>query len=113
MYGLAQVSFSGETATNLQKSYLPSDIKGFFSTEAANHYYNYSSPREDYAMLFEELMMQLRYDVFRDTAVTNLPSAEDVSSRDYIVSWGQRGRIGETHIKPRVEFVTTKQLVLL
>ena len=110
MYGLAQVSFSGETATNLQKSYLPSDIKGFFSTEAANHYYNYSSPREDYAMLFEELMMQLRYDVFRDTAVTNLPSAEDVSSRDYIVSWGQRGRIGETHIKTRVEFVTTRIL---
>ena len=110
MYALAQVSFSGESATNIQKSYLPDDIKGFFSTEAANHYYNYSSPREDYAMLFEELMMQLRYDVFRDTAVTNLPSGDDVTSRDYIVSWGQRGRIGEADIKTRVEFVTKRIL---
>jgi len=110
MYALAQVSFSGETATNIQKSYLPGDIKGFFNTEVANHYYNYSSPREDYAMLFEELMMQLRYDVFRDTAITNLPSGEDVSLSDYIVSWGQRGRIGEADIKTRVEFVTKRIL---
>jgi hypothetical protein len=61
-------------------------------------------------MLFEELMMQLRYDVFRDTAVTNLPSGDDVTSRDYIVSWGQRGRIGEADIKTRVEFVTKRIL---
>ena len=110
MYALAQVSFSGETATNIQKSYLPSDIKELFNQEVANDYYNYSSPREDYAMLFEELMMQLRYNVFRDTAITNLPSGEDVSIHDYIVAWGQRGRIGETNIKTRVEFVTKRVL---
>ncbi len=110
MYGLAKVSFSGETATNTQKSYLPSDIKAFFSPQVANDYYNYSSPREDYAMLFEALMMQSRYDVLRDSAVTNLPSGENISIRDYIVAWGQRGRIGEETIKPRVEFVTTRVL---
>jgi hypothetical protein len=107
---LAQVSFSGETATSFQKSYLPSDIKDFFKIEVANDYYNYSSPREDYAMLFEELMMQTRYQVLRDTAVTNLPSGENTSIRDYIVAWGQRGRIGETNIKDRVEFVTKRIL---
>ena len=110
MYALAQVSFSGETANDLQKSYTPNDIKTFFSPEVANDYYNYSSPREDYAMLFEELMMQSRYDVYRDTAVTNLPSGENISIRDYIVSWGQCGRIGEQNIKPRVEFVTSRIL---
>tara|TARA_B110000879_G_scaffold212939_1_gene312075 strand:+ start:705 stop:2597 length:1893 start_codon:yes stop_codon:yes gene_type:complete len=110
IYALAQVSFSGETATSSQKSYLPSDIKDFFKIEVANDYYNYSSPREDYAMLFEELMMQTRYQVLRDTAVTNLPSGENTSIRDYIVAWGQRGRIGETNIKDRVEFVTKRIL---
>ena len=110
IYALAQVSFSGETATSFQKSYLPSDIKDFFKIEVANDYYNYSSPREDYAMLFEELMMQTRYQVLRDTAVTNLPSGENTSIRDYIVAWGQRGRIGETNIKDRVEFVTKRIL---
>ena len=110
IYALAQVSFSGETATSFQKSYLPSDIKDFFKIEVANDYYNYSSPREDYAMLFEELMMQTRYQVLRDTAVTNLPSGENTSIRDYIVAWGQRGRIGETKIKDRVEFVTKRIL---
>ena len=110
IYALAQVSFSGETATSFQKSYLPSDIQDFFKIEVANDYYNYSSPREDYAMLFEELMMQTRYQVLRDTAVTNLPSGENTSIRDYIVAWGQRGRIGETNIKDRVEFVTKRIL---
>ena len=110
MYSLAQVSFSGETATAIQKSYLPIDIKDFFNQKVANDYYNYSSPREDYAMLFEEFMMQSRYGVLRDTAVTNLPRGENISIQDYIVTWGQRGRIGEVNIKPRVEFVTNRIL---
>lgn len=104
MNNLAQVSFRGETATSTQVNYQPGDVEGFFSTDGANDYYNYSSTREDYAMLFEELMMKSRYSIDRDVAITNNPSGGNVTALDYIVAWGQRGRIGEAHIKPRVSF---------
>ena len=107
MYRLAQVRYQGETATAQEKNYSPSDVSSFFSPEHAPHFYNYSSKREDYAMLFDELMMKARYDVDRDIAVTNQPQS---AGEDYIVTWGQRGRIGDNNIKPRVEYVTTRIL---
>lgn len=107
MYRLAQVRYQGETATAQEKNYSPSDVSSFFSPEHAPHFYNYSSKREDYAMLFDEIMMKARYDVDRDIAVTNQPQS---AGEDYIVTWGQRGRIGDNNIKPRVEYVTTRIL---
>ncbi|MFT6249122.1 MAG: hypothetical protein ACJAZQ_002335 [Cognaticolwellia sp.] len=110
MRDLAQVSFSGEPATVVQKSYQPLDIKGFFSHDTATDFYAYSSLREDYAMLFEELMMQNRFQVFRDVAITNKPTGDNISSLDYIVAWGQRGRVGDDSIKPRVAFSASRVL---
>jgi hypothetical protein len=102
MYALGTVSFKGETANATQKAYMPSDIASFFTPDKANDFYAYSSIREDYAMLFEELMMKSRYAIDRDVAITNQPTGDVVYSSDYIVEWGQRGRIGESTIKPRV-----------
>ena len=110
MRDLAQVSFAGERANASQQAYLPNDIKNIFSLDSATDYYAYSSLREDYAMLFEELMMQSRFQVFRDVAITNQPIGNNISGQDYIVTWGQRGRIGETTIKPRVAFTATRVL---
>ncbi|MBL4765686.1 MAG: hypothetical protein JKX67_10490 [Colwellia sp.] len=110
MRGLAQVSFVGETATTTQKFYLPTDVKTFFSPDTATDFYAYSSLREDYAMLFEELMMQSRFQVFRDVAIANQPTGDNISAQDYIVTWGQRGRIGEASIKPRVAFSASRVL---
>ena len=110
MRDLAQVSFAGESATSIQKSYQPSNIKALFSPDMATDFYAYSSLREDFAMLFEELMMQNRFQVFRDVAITNQPTGETIISQDYIVTWGQRGRIGEASIKPRVAFSASRVL---
>ena len=107
MYRLARVRYHGETATDTEQNYSPSDVTGFFSPEQSPHFYNYSSKREDYAMLFDELMMKIRYNVDRDIAVTNQPQSDD---EEFIVMWGQRGRIGENNIRPRVEYVTRKIL---
>ncbi|MGB0936615.1 MAG: hypothetical protein ACPGTQ_04105 [Colwellia sp.] len=104
MYRLGEVSFKGANANATQKSYLPNDVAAFFSPDTANDYYAYSSIREDYAMLFEEVMMKARYGLDRDVAVTNQPTGDIVYANDYIVEWGQRGRIGEASIKPRVQF---------
>ncbi len=110
MTNLAKVSFAGETATTEQKNYLPSDIEVFFKNTGANDYYNFSSDREDYAMLFEEFMMYNRYGVQRDVAITNRPQGDPVYANDYIVQWGQRGRIASENIKPRVKFVASQVL---
>ena len=112
MRGLAQVSFAGVDANAREKSYLPADIENLFSQDKATDFYAYSSLREDYAMLFEELMMQKRFNVFRDVAVTNQPIGDDISGRDYIVTWGQRGRIGEENIKARVLFSASRVTAL-
>ena len=61
-------------------------------------------------MLFEELMMFSRYNIVRDVAVTNQPQGETVFADNYIVDWGQRGRIGDEEIKPRVGYVARRVL---
>jgi len=109
MLDLAQVSFHGKKATAVQKSYQPQDITQFFSPETAPQYYNYSSLREDYAMLFDGFMMKARYNIDRDVAITNQVAGGGLAS-DYIVDWGQRGRIGSENIKPRVAFVVKRIL---
>lgn len=107
MYALAQVRFHGMDATDTQKTYQPDDVTTFFSSENAPQFYNYSSVREDYAMLFDAFMMKIRFDISRDVAITNLPKTAD---ENYIVTWGQRGRIGEELIKPRVLFAVSNIL---
>ncbi|MCL1068827.1 hypothetical protein L2735_18830 [Shewanella olleyana] len=97
MFGLAGVSFLGGTANATQKAYQPGDVTSFFLTDHANDYYAYSSTREDSAMLFEESFMSHRYKIQRDVAVTD--------TTEYIVDWGQRGRIGSAEILDRAAFV--------
>jgi hypothetical protein len=110
MRALAQVSFHGANANATQKAYSPSDISYFFSNDKASDYYNYSSLREDYAMLFDETMMYARYQIQRDVAITNNPQGENSNATDYIVDWGQRSRIGEETIKPRAKYVLSSVL---
>jgi hypothetical protein len=105
MKDLAQVRFGGESPDDIQKSYTPSDVTQFFSNDQAPDFYNYSSIRENYAMLFDGFMMKARYGIDRDVAVTNQP---DVNG--YTVDWGQRGRIGEESIKPKVSYVIARIL---
>nr|PMH99522.1 hypothetical protein BCU55_14390 [Shewanella sp. 10N.286.48.A6] len=102
MYGLAAVSFLGETADATQKAYVPSDVTSFFLTDYANDFYNYSSTREDAAMLFEEAFMSHRYQIQRDVAVTD--------TDNLIVDWGQRGRIGADELSTRAAFVINQMM---
>jgi len=110
MRDLAQVSFAGESVNQTQKNYLPTDIEVFFVPDSASDFYAYSSLREDYAMLFEELMMQSRFEVIRDIAITNQPIGDNISAVDYIVTWGQRGRIGDNKVRDRVLFSASRVL---
>lgn len=108
MFGLAQVKFFGVTATDAQKAYTPRQVGDFFRVDRATDEYNYSIPpgsgaasREDVAMLFEEFMMSLRHGARRDVGMTT-KFRPGMTGSDLIVAWGQRGRIADSTIKPRI-----------
>lgn len=109
MKNLAQVRYAGANSTATQRSYLPNDIINLFEPDGAVYFYSYTSTREDYAMLFEELMMYSRYGLLRDIAITNNPS-NGSSGSAYLVEWGQRGRVAEQQIEDRVVFASERVL---
>lgn len=108
MMGLANVSFLGAAASNVQKTYQASDVSTFFSTDIASDFYAYSSTREDTAMLFEEAMMSYRYQILRDVAVTNKPAI--LTADSLIIDWGQRGRIAKDSLENRAALVIDEML---
>jgi len=110
MRGLASVAFSGTTATAAQMAYQPSDVAGFFMPDRAPDFYSYSDPAEDFAELFSFLMLRYRYGIDLDIAVSNHPQGASVTARDYIVTWGERNRIGEARVKERVRFAAARVL---
>lgn len=114
MVGLGRVQFFGAASTAVEQGYQPADITRFFSTDRVTDDYSYawptgqSVPREDAAMLAEEALMQLRHGVLRDVAVT--PQFLSGLSADRVVAWGQRGRVGDAAIKPRVALVLSQTM---
>jgi hypothetical protein len=109
MARLAGVSFSGNTARTADRELLAADVGAEFPLDVANDFYNYSSPREDLAMLFEEAMMFYSFGIGRDVAVTNLP-AELLSCDQLLVAWGERHRVAHPAILARVQLVLDKVL---
>ena len=112
MKGLGQVLYLGAAASDEQKAYTAADVGGFFASDVASDDYAYtivqgSNPREDLAMLFEEFMMSYRHNVRYDLAFTNrYVSGTSVDS--LVVAWGERGRIAEPAIKPRIKLVLAR-----
>jgi hypothetical protein len=104
MAGLGQVKFQGLSASATQRSYTPDQVAGFFSADRATDEYNYSTTREDVAMSLEEFLMQHRLGILRDKAILDKITSTTTSSTA-IVRWGQRGRVGQPDIKPRVRAI--------
>lgn len=109
MKGLGQVLFMGATATDVQKAYTAADVGRFFGADRASDDYAYAingsnNSREDLAMLNEEFMMSYRHGVQYDIAFTNR-YVDGMSTDQMIVAWGERGRIAEPAIKPRIKLV--------
>ncbi|MDB5933679.1 MAG: hypothetical protein JWQ01_1023 [Massilia sp.] len=112
MKGLGQVLYQGAKATEVQKSYTATDVGRFFSADRASDDYAYSlvegsNSREDLAMLFEEFMMSYRHGVQYDVGYTNVYT-DGMTANQVIVGWGERGRIAEAAIKPRIKLVLAR-----
>ncbi|PHS14792.1 MAG: hypothetical protein COA86_15475 [Kangiella sp.] len=103
MYDLGNVMFQGETATQTQQNFTPDEVAEFFFPYEATNTYNYSTLREDYAMLAEEYLMTYRFGVRYDQGITGL-------APDYIISTAERGRVGHDRTKSRAEYVVANIL---
>jgi hypothetical protein len=112
MKALGQVLYRGATATDAQKAYTATQVGAFFGSDRASDDYAYSivgdsSSREDLAMLFEEFMMSYRHGVLYDFAYSDRIQAGQTAS-DVLVRWGERGRIAESAVKPRIKLVLSR-----
>lgn len=88
---LASRYFSGEPFELNGDLYTLAEL---FEVDGGTDLYAHLNAREDLAMLFEEIMMQIRFGAKRDVAFSN-------NQKPGVVVWGQRGRIGAPHILPR------------
>ena len=95
---LAKVLYGGQTPTTYQKSLSPSDVGDLFDGAGATDLYGYYNQYEDLAMLFEESMMRYHFDIDRDVGFVSTDS-------DYVIGWGERGRIKDNDVKLRAKFV--------
>lgn len=104
MSGLGQVRFFGATASATQNTYTPQQVAAFFAADLATDDYAYATAREDVAMTLEEFLMARRLNVRRDFAVAARPGPGATGST-IVVAWGQRGRIAEPALRPRLRAV--------
>jgi len=117
MLDLSEVMFQGKKATSAQKSLTATEVANAFSSDRATDDYAYVSydPEreifyEDVALLFEELMAKHHFNHDREIAYTN--AANSSSCADYVIAWGQTGRIGHSDAKSAVRLVADNILPL-
>ncbi len=104
MAGLGRVRFFGATASTAQAAYTPAQVAAFFSVDLATDDYAYGAPPEDIAMTLEEFLMNRRLGIRRDFAIAAKP-APGATGSTILVQWGQRGRIGEPALRPRLRAI--------
>ncbi len=102
MKDLAFVMFRGEVPTKKQSRLTALQVGNAMAGDRANDDYAYvpfddEVYYEDIAMLFEELMAKYHFNIDREIAYTN--AAKSAYCNDYLIAWGQTGRIGDHHVK--------------
>lgn len=107
--GLALVMYFGDSPNATQQAFTPSEVGAFLESDRANDDYAYIDYgggvfHEDAAMLFEELMMKYHFNIDREIAYTN--TASSYYCNDYIIQWGQKGRIGDSNVKEAARLVS-------
>lgn len=100
-HGLAQVLYQGETASEAQKTYTPSQVGDEFAADYAMDTYSYSSVWEDTAMAFEAILMKKNFNADRDMVF--VPFYENFDCETALVKWGQRGRMSDPNVLARAQ----------
>lgn len=108
MFDLASIIYQGAISTPAYRAMTAAEVGQHFASDNANDDYNYASLEEDVAMLFEEAMMKIHFNMDRDIGfahATNSPYCAD-----NILGWGMRNRLGAEGIKVRAQWVVEQLL---
>ncbi len=110
MQRMAQILYRGQSATDGERQISAAEVGEYFDADGASDDYAYTSRHEDLAMLFEEAMMKIHFNIDRDIAFTDRPAGAQASCDDYRVAWGVRNRVGADWVMPRAEWVARQLL---
>ena len=108
MHRLGGILYRGDAATETDRAITAAQVGAYFESDVASDDYAYSSQYEDLAMLFEEAMMKIAFDMDRDMAFVVASSSQ--SCNDYKVGWGVRNRVGEAQVLARAIWVVDQLL---
>ncbi|NRA41122.1 MAG: hypothetical protein HRU21_02305, partial [Pseudomonadales bacterium] len=117
MFNLAKVLFEGQSA-EIYAIAANNILADEFERDGANDEYNYreyvvnnrSLFFEDTAMLFEEVMMKIHYDIDREIVFASSVSAPIVSCGDIEIFWSDVNRAFSPTVIDRAEFVVEQLL---
>jgi len=107
---LADIDFFGATPNPDDLLISARDVGDAFSTEGANDFYAYADPAEDTAMLFEETMMKLHFNVDREVAFVTPLNAAGESCQDFSFDWTTINLYAKNNVITRVRFVVDRLL---
>lgn len=110
MERLAGILYKGNGATDSDRAITAAQVGAFFDPDSASDDYSYTTQYEDLAMLFEEVMMKVHFDMDRDMAFVVAPQTAPQECDDYKVGWGVRNRVGEDRVKMRAQLVVEQML---
>lgn len=107
LYAFASVTYWGHEPNSAQLAYSAEDIGYLLQQDSASGIYNYSTHREDSAMLFEEFAMLFFLNVRREITLVNYPD-DEFECMDLDIGWGQTGRIKDPKVLERALFVASR-----
>lgn len=100
MMHIGSILFHGLPATEADKQLEAAEVGFYFEQDQANDDYAYTSQYEDLAMLIEEAMMKIHYQIDREVAYLTVPDSL-THCDDEKIGWGMRNRIASPGVKAR------------
>jgi len=108
---IGRVKYHGDDATEAQRSMDAYFIGAEMANDGAARMYSYSSTREDFANLFETVMMKDRFNANQYLAVVTTPEdPNNYSCSELTVSWGTRNRLSDPLVNSRAQRVMFSML---
>ena len=102
LFALANVRFRDNEPTAMLRGVSGTVAGAEMAFDGASHFYSYSTVREDFANLFETLVMKRLFDADVHIGFTNQPAdQENFGCSELLVEWGVRNRLGDPTVSLR------------
>lgn len=109
-FALGKIFYRGVEPTDEQQQWSAAEIGQAFAPDGASDNYAYASQYEDLAMLFQDTMMYLYFDIEKEIAFIEAPEQKSPACGEAIIGWGARNRIGDPLVKERAKQVVSDLL---